>query len=109
MVIKQGDIIRFDFNPIKGHEQAGFRPALVISNEIFNKNTGLLIVLPVTNTNNHFPLHIPLDDRTQTTGYILCEHIKSIDKSARKAKYIEEIPKDILEKVITMINAEIKI
>ena len=105
MVINQGDIIKFDFNPILGHEQAGFRPAIVISNETFNKYTDFLIVLPITNSNNEFPLHIQLDERTNTSGYILCEHIKSIDKSARKIKYIENLPKDILERVISMVNA----
>lgn len=109
MVINQGHIIKLDFNPIIGHEQVGFRLALVISNETFNKNTGLLIVLPITNTNSDFPLHIPLDNRTKTNGYILCEHIKSIDKVARKATYVETIPDDLLNKVIKMIKAEIKI
>lgn len=109
MVINQGDIIKFDFNPTVGHEQAGFRPALVISNQTFSKFTNLLIVLPITSTVSNFPLHIPLDDRTETQGNILCEHIKSIDKTARKIKKIEKVPKDILEYVIAMIYGELEI
>ncbi len=109
MVIKQGDIIKFDFNPALGHEQQGYRPALVISNDVYNKYTNLLIVLPITNTNSKFPLHISLDQRTQTTGVILCEHIKSIDKTVRKIKNVEALPKDLLEHVIAMIKGEIEI
>jgi mRNA interferase MazF len=109
MVIKQGDIIKFDFNPTLGHEQSGYRLALVISNETFNRHTNFLIVVPVTNTDSGFPLHIPLDDRTQTTGCILCEHIKTIDKKARVIKKVEELPNDILKQVIAMVNAEMDI
>ena len=109
MVIKQGDIIKFDFNPALGHEQQGYRPALVISNETYNRYTNLLIVLPITNTNNKFPLHVELDHRTSTTGVILCEHIKSIDRKARKIIKIEELPKDILDYVVAMVQSELDI
>lgn len=106
MVISQGDIIEFNFNPALGHEQAGYRPAVVISNMTFNKHTNLLIVLPITNSNNKFPLHVPLDGRTKTNGFILCEHLKSIDKTARKVKRIEALPLDIFKKVMAIVKAE---
>lgn len=109
MVIEQGDIIKFDFNSALGHEQKGYRSALVISNSVFNSNTNLLIILPISNTNNNFPLHIKLDSRTKTTGFILCEHLKSIDKTARVVKKIEKLPKNILCTVIAMIKGEIDI
>ena len=66
------------------------------------------IVCPITNTNNHFPLHIPLDDRTQTTGVVLCEHIKALDLNNRTYQVIEELPKDILDKVIDVVYSEIE-
>lgn len=108
MVIKQGDIIKFDFNPTLGHEQASYRPAVVISNNEFNRHTNLLIVLPITNTDKNFPLHIPLDSRTMTTGCIMCEHIKSIDRNARSITKIEDLPKDILEHTFKMVIGEIE-
>ena len=74
-MVKQGDIIKVNFNPQAGHEQAGYRPALVISNDFFNQKANLTIVCPITNTSNRFPLHIPLDSRTVTTGVVLCEHV----------------------------------
>ena len=107
-MVKQGDIIKVNFNPQMGHEQAGYRPALVISNNFFNLKTNLTIACPITNTNNHFPLHIPLDDRTKTTGVILCEHVKALDLNARNYSVVEQLPKDLLEKVIEVVFAEIE-
>ncbi len=107
-MVKQGAIIKINFNPQTGHEQAGYRPAVVISNNIFNEKTNLSIVCPITNTNNHFPLHIPLDERTETTGVILCEHIKALDLNSRTYQEIETLPKDILDKVINIVYSEIE-
>ena len=107
-MVKQGTIIKVNFNPQSGHEQAGYRPAVVISNDIFNEKTNLTIVCPITNTNNHFPLHIPLDDRTKTTGVILCEHIKALDLNSRTYQEVEQLPKDILDKVIDVVYSEIE-
>ncbi len=107
-MVNQGDIIKISFNPQKGHEQAGYRPAVVISNNFFNLKTNLTIVCPITNTNNKFPLHIPLDSRTKTTGVILCEHIKALDLNARPFTVIEQLPKDILTQVINVVFSEIE-
>lgn len=107
-MVRQGTIIKINFNPQAGHEQAGYRPAIVISNDIFNQKAKLSIVCPITNTNNHFPLHIPLDDRTKTTGVILCEHIKALDLNSRTYQEVEQLPKDILDKVIDVVYSEIE-
>jgi len=107
MVIKQGSIINVRLNPTIGSEQAGYRPALVISNETFNRHSNLLIILPISNTDNGFPLHVTLGDSCETKGFILCEHIKSIDSKARKIKVVEQLPKDILKKAIALVKAEV--
>ena len=107
-MVKQGMIIKLNFNPQVGHEQAGYRPAVVISNNIFNNKAKLAIVCPITNTNNKFPLHIALDERTKTKGVILCEHLKSLDLRKRKYEFIENLPKDILDNVINTVYAEIE-
>ena len=107
-MVKQGQIIKINFNPKTGHEQAGYRPAVVISNNIFNKKAKLSIVCPITNTNNYFPLHVSLDERTKTTGVILCEHIRTLDLNSRKYQVIEDLPKDILKQVIDIVYAEIE-
>ena len=107
-MVKQGTIIKINFNPQTGHEQAGYRPAVVVSNDFFNQKARSSIVCPITNTNNHFPLHIPLDNRTKTTGVILCEHIKALDLNSRTYQVIEELPNDILQNVIDIVYAEIE-
>jgi len=107
-MVKQGTIIKVNFNPQAGHEQAGYRPAVVISNNIFNERTNLTIVCPITNTNNRFPLHIPLDEKTQTTGVILCEHIKALDLKNRKYQEVECLPDDIMTKVINVVYSQIE-
>lgn len=107
-MVKQGTIIKINFNPQSGHEQAGYRPAIVISNNIFNEKAKLAIVCPITNTNNNFPLHVPLDDRTKTNGVILCEHIKSLDLNSRTYQEIEKLPNDILKQVIDIVYSEIE-
>ncbi|PKM82229.1 MAG: toxin MazF [Firmicutes bacterium HGW-Firmicutes-14] len=99
----QGDIIYLDFNPQAGHEQRGNRPALVVSNKTFNKRTHIAIVCPITNTARGFPLHIQLDDRTSTTGVVMCEQVKSLDITARNAIFREKAPSDIIEEVIDVI------
>jgi len=107
-MVKQGDIIKLNFDPQSGHEQAGYRPAVVISNDFFNIKTNLTIVCPITNTKKPFPLNVPLDNRTKTTGVVLCEHIRSVDLSARDYKIVERIPADLLDKIISVVFAEIE-
>ena len=107
-MVEQGDIIKVNFNPQRGHEQAGYRPALVVSNNIFNEKTNLIIACPITNTDNKFPLHIPLDNRTDTTGVILCEHVKTLDLNARGYKFVEKLPSNILSKVIDVLYAQVE-
>lgn len=107
-MLKQGDIIKVNFNPQKGHEQAGYRPAVIISNDFFNAKTNLAIVCPVTNTDNKFPLHIPLQGKTKTTGVILCEHVKTLDLTARQYSFVEKLPKDLLKQVIDIVFSEIE-
>ncbi|NLJ59095.1 MAG: type II toxin-antitoxin system PemK/MazF family toxin [Tissierellia bacterium] len=106
-MVKQGDIIKLDLDHQAGHEQAGYRPAVVISNDFFNSKVNLTIVCPITNTKRAFPLHIPLDNRTITTGFVSCEHIKALDLNARRYKVIERIPDDLLEEIISTVFSQI--
>jgi len=69
----------------------------------------MTLVCPITNTRNKYPLHVPLDDRTVTTGVILCEQIRALDLSARPYVEIEMLPGDLLETVVHILEAEIEI
>lgn len=102
---KQGDIIYLDFNPTKGHEQRGFRPAVVISNNVFNLNTKMVIVLPITSNNKEFPTHYNLEDTQKIKGSVLCEYIRSIDYEIRNVKFIEKLSENDFISIITLLNA----
>lgn len=107
-MVKQGDIIGINFTPQAGHEQAGYRPAVVISNDFFNSHTNLAIVCPITSTDRAFPLHIRLDARTRTQGVIMCEQVKALDLRARTFTHFEILPDDLLRNVIDIVFAEIE-
>ena len=102
---KQGDIIFLNFNPQAGHEQAGYRPALVVSNNDFNAfmQTGT-IVCPITNTDRNYPFHVKLPDGLKTTGVIMCDQLKSLDISVRQAYFHDKVPNEILHEVLEKIK-----
>ena len=102
---KQGDIANVDFNPTKGHEQAGARPCVVISNNVFNKNTKMVIVCPITSKEKEFPTHYLLRSTKKIHGSVLCEHIRSIDYEIRNLKYVEKCSDEDLISIIMLTNA----
>ncbi|WP_341963421.1 type II toxin-antitoxin system PemK/MazF family toxin (plasmid) [Planococcus maritimus] len=112
---KVGDIIKVDMSPAKGHEQQGYRPAIVVSEDNVHKETDLIWVLPITNTNKGYPTHVPVNGRTknnknsaahnQTTGYVLCEKIKAIDPLARAARLTDEADQELIEECKAIIDA----
>lgn len=108
-LFEQGDIIYLDFNHQTGHEQKGRRPAIIITNNLFNKYSKMLMVCPITNTEKNHPFHIKLDDRTKTTGTILCDQARTLDITARNATFIEKAPNDITVETINMLKSFIEI
>ena len=105
---QKGDFIAISFDPQSGHEQKGRRPALVVSNYLFNKHTGLAMVCPITNTNRRIPFHLPLPTTSTLTGFVMIDQLKSVDYSARKAKFIERAPEELLSDVLEVIEVCIK-
>lgn len=103
MTFAQGDIVTLDFSPTQGHEQSGYRPALVVSAKGYNAKTGLIVVCPITNTLKPFPTRISLDNRTQTTGFVICEQIRTIDVTARRPKFFEKMPDDLFRQVLDIV------
>jgi mRNA interferase MazF len=104
-VPRKGDYILVTFDPQSGHEQKGRRPALVVSNDLFNKNTGLAIVCPITNTRRDFPFHVAVEDDTTLTGFIMVEQVKSIDFRARGARQIARASAPVMEDVLSLLDA----
>jgi mRNA interferase MazF len=103
-VPQKGDFIALSFDPQSGHEQKGRRPALVISNDLFNKHTGLAIVCPTTNTNRDIPFHLPVPATSSLTGFIMVDQVKSIDYTARKAKFIEKAAVELVEDTLEVLE-----
>lgn len=106
-VPSQGDFVTLDFDPQAGHEQKGRRPALVVSKALFSKATGMAICCPVTNSDRGIPFHVAITGRTPLTGFVMCEHVKSLDFRARGLKKIGKAPKVVLEEVLAILDASI--
>lgn len=104
-VPKQGDFVVVSFDPQSGHEQKGRRPALVVSNTLFNKHTGLAMVCPITNTQRNFPFHVALPSGGNLNGYIMVEQIKSVDYASRRAKMVAKAPQAVLDEVLSILDA----
>ena len=103
-MVKQGDIIWMNFDPQTGHEQRGRRPAVVVSNENFNRFTKMAMVCPITHTDKSHPFHVRLNNQTQTNGVILCDQLRSLDIYARQFELIEKLPEDILFEVLDIVS-----
>ena len=94
-MVKQGDILKIDLNPTKGHEQAGYRPVIVVSNSVHSRASNTTVVCPITNTDRNNPLHIELKG-FQTTGYVMCDQIRAIDIRARSYSIVETVDYDTI-------------
>ena len=104
-VPRKGEVITLTFDPQSGHEQRGRRPALVVSNDLFNKHTGLCIACPVTNTRRDYPFHVAIPAGAGVTGFVMVEQVKSIDFRSRKAKPVGKAPAGLLEEVLSILDA----
>jgi mRNA interferase MazF len=104
---EQGDIVALSFDPQSGHEQKGRRPAIIISNKIFNQHLGLAFACPITNTNKDFPFHIEVKSKN-ITGFIMAEQMKSIDYNSRNIKFIEKANQKTLNEILGIIDSIIQ-
>jgi mRNA interferase MazF len=101
----RGDLIWLQFNPQVGHEQAGHRPAVVISPAAYNRRVGLALCCPVTSQVKGYPFEVLLPQRLGIEGAILADQIKSLDWRVRKARRIGALPADVLEEAVGKILA----
>lgn len=100
-----GDIVKIDLDPRTGHEQGGWRPALVLSPKIYNAKTGLALVVPITNRAKGYPFEVPLPVKSKTAGVVLADAIKSVDWRARNARFTETAPVEVMKAVQERIHA----
>jgi len=97
---ERGDLIWLTLSPQAGHEQAGRRPALVLSHLRYNKRLGLAIVCPVTNQIKGYPFEVALPSGLAVTGVVLADQVKSQDWQARNAEFIVHVPDDLIQEVV---------
>lgn len=97
----QGDIIKINLDPKKGHEQAGYRPYICLSNKIVSDYANIAIFAPISNTDRKYPLYIPLQ-KTKTTGNVLLDQLVTIDYNARNFKFVETIPSTLLRHILSI-------
>jgi mRNA interferase MazF len=100
---KQGEIILLDFSPTEGHEQSGYRPALVISNSELNAKLGVCTVVPVTTRIRGIELEIPLKTKKRE-GVILTHHLRTIDYKSRPWKKVDSVDTSLVKTTLHMIN-----
>jgi mRNA interferase MazF len=108
-MVKQGDIIKVDFDPQAGFEQRGRRPAIVISNSRFNRYSKTIMVCPITHTDKNHPFHVRLDEDTKTSGVILCDQLKAIDIAARGYEVIEKATDNIIFEVLDTLKSFLEV
>lgn len=104
----RGDIVWLQFAPQAGHEQAGRRPAVIVSPETYNKKVGLCLCCPITSQVKGYPFEVKLPEGLEVAGVVLCDQLKSLDWKARGANLIGSLPgramKEIQGKILALIQ-----
>jgi mRNA interferase MazF len=98
-VPEQGDLVWIGLDPGVGHEQAGRRPAVVLSPAAYNSKVGLGLFCPITSTVKGYPFEVELPPGCPVQGVILSDHVRSLDWRARKAEWICSLPKAVVSEV----------
>lgn len=104
-VPKRGDAIRINFNPQAGHEQAGRRPALVLSPQSYNGKVGLCLLCPITNQVKGYPFEVLIPAGLGITGVVLSDQAKSLDWRVRNAEFITDLPEALTIEVLKKLKS----
>jgi mRNA interferase MazF len=101
----RGDIVWLQFNPQTGHEQAGHRPALVLSPAAYNEKTGLMLCCPMTSRIKGYSFEVMFSAASSETGVVLADQVKSLDWRSRKAKRKGKAPKEVVTETLAKLHA----
>lgn len=109
-VPRRGDVIRLDFNPQTGHEQAGRRPAIVLSPEEYNRLVGLVVVCPITGQKKDYPWEVEIPPNPEVYGVVLADQLKNLDWRERRAEFLctpgGDLLNEVIEKAFALVSAE---
>jgi len=103
--LSAGDVLWVDFGPPMGHEQAGRRPALVVSPRSYNDRSSLILVCPITRNVTSWAFKVLIRDNTQIQGAVLVDQVRSIDRQARFVRFVERVSPETLDQVNGMFAA----
>jgi mRNA interferase MazF len=106
-VPERGDFVWLDFQPQAGHEQAGRRPALVLSHYAYNAKVGLAVCCPVTNQAKGYPFEVPVV-AANLSGVVLADQVKSLDWRVRRADFIAAASDEVVAEVLAKVRAIIE-
>lgn len=104
-VPERGHLVWLTFTPQAGHEQAGRRPALVLTPSSYNRKVGLAIFCPVTHQIKGYPFEVVVPSEMVVEGAILTDQVKSLDWRARKSEYAGHLPAETLAEVVGKLRA----
>lgn len=104
-VPERGDVVWLEFDPQAGTEQAGHRPALVISPGSYNRKSGLALVCPITSRVKGYPFEVELPPGLEAKGAILCDQVRSLDWRARRGIRFASVPDSVMQEVTARILA----
>jgi mRNA interferase MazF len=96
----RGDIVSMTFSPQSGHEHAGWRPALVVSPEAYNRVSSLALLCPITSRVKGYPFEVALPPGAEVSGVVLVDQLRSLDWRARKARLVERAPTAVVDEVL---------
>ena len=97
---ERGDVVWLDFQPQAGHEQAGRRPAVVLSPGKYNARAGLALLCPITSRAKGYPFEVAVPAECGVTGVALADHVKSLDWRARRAEFICRLPAPVISDIL---------
>lgn len=96
----RGHLVWLTFDPHAGREQAGRRPALIVSPAAYNGRARLALVCPITGQIKGYPFEVPLPSGLVVSGVVLADHLKSVDWAARRAAFAGKAPEGVLSEVL---------
>lgn len=103
-VPERGDIVKMSFDPQSGHEQAGWRPALVVSPALYNRASSLALLCPITSRVKGYPFEVPLPAGLAVSGVVLVDQVRSLDWRARKAALVDRASSVVVREVLARLE-----
>lgn len=104
-VPERGDIVWLNFNPQAGHEQAGRRPAFILSPRAYNQKTSLALCCPITSKQKGYPFEVVIPENDKATGVILADQVRNLDWKEYDASFLTSLAQDIYDDVVAKLSS----